>query len=205
MAVFMAPRSVNRPTTLIYSSERMGDAPEKTAPLQSRRIPQHWWTAGESPGMKPELAETRVEKLKIEAGAGGRDGREERLEGPATAGAGPGTKGAEPSAEPQEWAPSPEIPGASRGLWEWWKKEERRKPVDRPRTGGMRPCPPTADPGKEKNRSNSDDWRRLQTNLFGPATVDSKTEIRSCWGTTRNEGAGAGKTKHPPGRCWSPG
>ena len=58
--------------------------------------------------------------------------------------------------------------------------EERRKPADHPRTGGRRPCPQTEDPGKERNISNNDDWRRSQINLFGPATDDIKIKIRSC-------------------------
>ena len=33
--------------------------------------------------------------------------------------------------------------------------EERRKPADRPRIGGRRPCPPTEGLGKAKNKSSS--------------------------------------------------
>ena len=79
-----------------------------------------------------------------------------------------------------------------------------REPGDRPRTGETRPCLLTGDPGMVRSISSNDDLRRSQINRFGPATVCLKIEIRSCLGTTLNEGAGEGETTRPRGRCWSP-
>ena len=56
-----------------------------------------------------------------------------------------------------------------------------------------------------RSRSNNDDCLRWQINLFGPAKVCSKIEIRSGLVTTLNAGAGEGETGRPRGRCWSPG
>ena len=49
-------------------------------------------------------------------------------------------------------------------------------PEDRPRIGERCSCPLTEGLGKERNRSNSGDSLRWQTNLFGLATDDSKIE-----------------------------
>ena len=51
----------------------------------------------------------------------------------------------------------------------------------------------------------NDDFLRSQINLFGPAIVCLKIEIRSSLETTLNVGAGEGETRRPRGRCWSPG
>ena len=56
-----------------------------------------------------------------------------------------------------------------------------------------------------RRRSNNDDCRRWQINLFGSAKDFSKIEIRSGLVTTLNVGAGEGETGRPRGRCWSPG
>ena len=80
-----------------------------------------------------------------------------------------------------------------------------RKLENRPMTVETRPSPQTEDPGRERNRQNSGDLLRWQTNRPSPATDGKGPETRPRDGSTRSPGSGEDETESPRGHCGNPG